>query len=158
MRFLLFWFALFSTIALSDGMVRDHVTVGGVDYYLGYIPSRNLTGIYTHPRIFDLPTNYDAVAAGLATPVKGQGQGQCGDCWAWARTSSLESAALAVGKSLSLSEQDTTVNDRREHGCQGGMMNFDYEIPHGVSLLSTCPWHGGTDASWYGSIKAVRVY
>jgi C1A family cysteine protease len=135
---------LSSTLALSQGMPRETVTINGATYYLGYIPGHAAQPTYSHPRIFDLPLVYNAVEAGKATPVKAPGQGQCGDCWAWARTSSLEAAVLAAGHSLSLSEQDTTVNARNEHGCQGGMMDFDYEIQHGVSLLSTCPWHNGT--------------
>lgn len=142
MKFLLSLLLVAST-AFGAEPVRTTVSVKGETYSLGYLPHK----IVNPPHLFisatAIPLEYDAVAAGKATPVKGDGQGSCGDCWAWARTSSLEAAMLSAGQGLTLSEEDTTDNASDEFGCNGGMMDFNYEISHGVSLLSTCPWEGG---------------
>jgi hypothetical protein len=123
--------------------VRTTVSVKGITYYLGYEPRLSAHPARIHPTATALPLTYDAVAAGAATPVKGDGQGSCGDCWAWARTSSLEAAAIAAGNPVSLSEEDTTDNASDEDGCGGGSMDFNYELSHGVTSLALCPWEGG---------------
>lgn len=126
------------------------VTIDGVTYYKGYIPKKVEHATYVHPVMtLDVPTTYDAVTDGKATPVKNPGQGSCGDCWAWGRVSSLESASILAGipsPFVSLSEEDVTVNASDEFGCNGGDMNFNYEMSHGVTSLDACPWGDGTAA------------
>lgn len=120
------------------------VTIKGATYYKGLILGHVDDATYIRPNLIGAPDTYDAVAVGKATPVKGDGQGSCGDCWAWARTSSLEAAILAAGLNMSsLSEEDTTDNASDEYGCGGGMMDFNYELNHGVASLASCPWQGG---------------
>ena len=123
----------FAPLAKADDVPT--VVVRGAKYSLGYRPKKVANPARLHLESFDVPTVYDAVAAGKATPVKDDGQGSCGDCWAWARTSSLEAASILAGTepvSLKLSEEDTTDNAQGEYGCGGGSMDFDYELSHGA--------------------------
>jgi len=64
-------------------------------------------------------TNIDWTQKGACTPVKNQGQ--CGSCWDFSATESVESAFfLAKGQLLTLSEQQTVDCDTTDQGCNGG--------------------------------------
>jgi len=61
----------------------------------------------------------DWVAAGKTTPVKNQEQ--CGSCWAFSATETVESANLLAGRSVpALSPQEIVDCDSGEAGCNGG--------------------------------------
>merc|ERR1711934_752767 len=75
------------------------------------------------PNITDVADSIDWVTKGAVTPVKNQQQ--CGSCWAFSSTGSLEGAMfVATGKLISLSEEDLVqCNSITDHGCQGGLMD-----------------------------------
>jgi hypothetical protein len=87
-----------------------------------------------------LPEQFDLRDLNVVGPTRDQGQ--CGSCWAFSQTQSLESANAANGGQLyDLSEQELVSCDTAQSGCEGGLLNgFGYQIQHGQSLLKDFPY------------------
>jgi len=78
------------------------------------------------------PATYNWVSKGKTTPV--YNQGQCGSCWAFSTTESIESMNAIKGNGLtSLSMQQIVVCDHTDHGCNGGNppTAYDYVVQAG---------------------------
>merc|ERR1712153_225142 len=110
----------------------------------------------------NLASSVDWVSKGAVTPVKNQGQ--CGSCWAFSTTGSVEGAyQIATGKLLSFSEQELVdcAGSYGNQGCNGGLMDdgFKYIEAKGDVLESEYPYTGktGTCSSSKSANPAVKV-
>jgi len=109
-----------------------------------------------------LPDAVDWSTKGAVTPIKNQGQ--CGSCWAFSTTGSLEGVNFLKNKNLlSFSEQQLVDCSTKygNHGCNGGLMDdaFYYVIDNGITLESKYTYRGIDGSCHYNesSDKAFQI-
>lgn len=104
----------------------------------------------------ELPDEFDLRDLEVVPNVKDQGQ--CGSCWAFSRTASLESAAaVATGKAINLSEQQLVSCDQSSYGCDGGFLDgFGYQIERGQTLESSFPYRAADVSCKSGLTAAAK--
>jgi len=90
------------------------------------------------------PTNFDWFQCGVCTPI--YNQEQCGSCWAFSATETIESYfALGGGSLTQLSMQQIVDCDTSDGGCNGGEPTTAYqyvESAGGLDPLSDYPYTG----------------
>jgi len=132
--------------------------------YLGYRPKFRAASPVSASKVATfksvaLPTTVDWRVNGSVTPVKDQGQ--CGSCWAFSATGSVEAAHFFSTKNLvSLSEQNLMDCSKKEgdQACNGGEMDdaFEYIIKNkGVDTEASYPYTATTQKKCLYSIQNV---
>jgi C1A family cysteine protease len=143
------------------------LTTGGIR-----VPKKSLRAKAVGP--FNLtanPASVDWTTKGAVTPIKNQEQ--CGSCWAFSTTGSVEGAwFLAKGTLPSLSEQQLVdcSTAQGNQGCNGGLMDdaFQYIItnkgittedayPYSATGPNTCEAKGKPVAATLSGFKDVAV-
>jgi len=140
--------ARFSTFKNNLEVIRQHNTMVNSTYtmgvnefadlsftefktkYFGYSHKDNeyLRSKNYHSVVKAAPTSVDWRTQNAVTPIKDQGQ--CGSCWAFSATGSIEGAWALAGKGLvSLSEQQLVDCSQAQgnQGCNGGLMDYAFE-------------------------------
>jgi len=164
-----------AAFASNDIIINEH-NAKGLSYWLGhnefsdmtweefkskYVGNANMNPTLNRERNFDMSLINATVAAGsldwstkgAVTPVKNQAQ--CGSCWAFSTTGSLEGAFQIAGNPLtSLSEQDLVSCDNSAHGgtdqgCNGGLMDnaFKWIEKNGICTEPGYPYTSGSGSS-----------
>jgi len=83
-----------------------------------------------------LPSSYSWVSKGATTGI--YNQGQCGSCWAFSTTESIESMNFLSGKALiELSMQQIVDCDTQDDGCNGGDPPTAYQYVIGAGGLES---------------------
>jgi len=104
-----------------------------------YLRSKNVATFTEGPA-----NDIDWVQKGAVTPVKDQAQ--CGSCWAFSTTGSVEGAVqVATGRLTSVSEQQLVdcAGSSGNQGCNGGLMDdaFNWIVSHrGIASESSYPY------------------
>jgi len=128
----------------------------------GFRPRAESSKNYVIPSSdIELPTSVDWRNQNAVTAVKDQGQ--CGSCWAFSTTGSVEGAyALSTKKLISLSEQQLMDCSQAEgnESCEGGLMDdaFQFIIKNkGICSEADYPYQEKDEACKTGCSNVAQI-
>jgi len=136
---------------------------------LGYKPELRTNVSNAEPELLDtsnLEKTMDWREMGAVTKVKNQGQ--CGSCWAFSTTGSVEGAWEIAGNELtSFSEQQLVDCSKKNNACKGGLMDYAFEYIETAPLMTesdypykhkkgTCEYEKSKGVGKVKSFKDVR--
>jgi cathepsin F len=109
-------------------------------------------------RVSSLPVSYTWVTKNATTPI--YNQEQCGSCWAFSTTESIESMNFLAGNPLvSLSMQQIVDCDKEDGGCNGGNppTAYDYVIKAGgLESYADYPYTARNGICKFDPSKVIR--
>jgi len=139
----------FETYSVGENEFNDLTTDEFVSIFNGLRITENTTGTeLNEPETSKNPAKVDWRKHGFVTPVKDQKQ--CGSCWAFSATGSLEGANFNKTKKLvSLSEQNLVDCSMKygNLGCFGGLMDNAFKYirdNHGIDTEESYPYTAKT--------------
>jgi len=114
----------------------NHLADLTVEEFKGHYNGYKANGLDAKAPVDEATWEYNNVEAadsvdwrtkGAVTPVKNQGQ--CGSCWAFSTTGSIEGVnAIKTGKLVSVSEQELVDCSKNGNmGCNGGLMDYAFK-------------------------------
>merc|ERR1712180_175264 len=128
---------------------------------LQFMELRGLNPVFQPLNYSDVRSEVDWRTDGYVTPVKNQGQ--CGSCWAFSTTGSLEGQWFKkTGELISFSEQNLLdcSSSYGNMGCNGGLMDpsFHYIKDHGITTEEAYPYKAHKGSCHYDeSMSAASI-
>jgi len=139
---------------MSDWTDAEYKTLLG---YKGTKPASNKTTFSGD--VNDLPESVNWVEQGAVTPVKNQGQ--CGSCWSFSATGSMEGRyQIKNGNLVSFSEQQLVDCSTAEGnmGCNGGLMDYAFTYAESNMMETEAEYpYTGRDGTCRASGGKVEV-
>jgi cathepsin L len=143
----------------GDMTIKEFVKqMNGLDLSLKNVSFSGTCDQFVAPANYQRPDSVDWRTKGYVTPVKDQGQ--CGSCWAFSTTGSLEGQHFAKTQQLvSISEQNLVDCSTKygNFGCRGGLMDnaFKYiKENNGIDTEASYPYEARDDTCRF---KAASV-
>jgi len=144
------------TFSLGINQFADMLTSEVSAQMNGFRPSQSNNTVMMYNADMALPDSVDWRDKGYVTPVKNQGQ--CGSCWAFSTTGSLEGQLFAKnGKLVSLSEQQLVDCSKQNDGCSGGLMDwaFAYIKDNGIEAEASYKYRHRDETCKFDKSKVV---